>query len=158
METAKIIVSVVTVLIAIASFIIARRADIRSKKAEAIKNLLGEKETVAFAALKLLRDGFPRNSRDRNLIVSAFMQACVFERSDRARALLYRVIEMNRARYGVELREALLSIWKTFDSMEGYGFRKEELDLHTGRNRISAVEKVIGNLPDTEQIVGRERR
>jgi hypothetical protein len=157
METAKIIVSVVTVLIAISSFVIARRADIRSKKAEAIKNLLGEKETVAFAALKLLRDGLPRSSRDRNLVISALMQACVFERSDRARALLYRVIEINRAKYGDEFREALLSIWKTFDSMEFYRFRKEELDLDTGRNRIAAVEKVVGIHKHAEQIVGPER-
>ena len=72
------------------------------------------------------------------------MQACVFERSDRARALLYRVIEINRTKYGDEFREALLSIRKTFDSMEFYRFSKEELDLQTGRNRIAAVEKVVG--------------
>ncbi len=49
MEEIKLTVSVVAVLISIVSFVIARRSDVRTKKAEAIKNLLGEKETVAYA-------------------------------------------------------------------------------------------------------------
>lgn len=143
METAKLIISVGTVLVAIASFIIARRADVRSKKAEAIKELLGEKESVAFAALKLLRDGLPEDEAERRLVLAALMQACIFEGSDRARALLYRVIEKNRAKFGSELKDALQAIRDTFDSMDSYHFTKEELDLERGRRRISAVEKVI---------------
>src|ERR671919_257578 len=107
METVKLVVSVVSVLLAIAAFVIARRADTRAKKAEAIKELLGEKESVAFAALKLLRDGLPSRVADRQLVLPALMQACVFEGSDRARALLYRVIELNRVKFRDELRSAL---------------------------------------------------
>ena len=153
METAKIIVSVVAVLVAGASFIVARRSDLRSKKAELIKNLLGEKETVGFAALKLLQDGLPNNERDRSLVVSSIVQACVFERSDRARALLYRVIEKNRKTYGHEFKVALESIRKTFDRMDAYKFTEEELNLGTGRTRIAAADRVI-NPQNAEKIVG----
>jgi hypothetical protein len=142
-EPAKLVVAVLTVTIAIASFIIARRADSRSKKAEEVKSLLGEKESVAFAALKLLREQLPANERDRRLLLAALLQACVFEGSDRARALLYRVIELNRGQFREELRTALHAINDTFASMDEYKFTKEELDLERGRRRIAAVEKVV---------------
>lgn len=143
METGKLIVSIVTALIAIAAFIISRRADARSKKAETIKNLLAEKESVAFAALKLLRDGLPENPDERQLVLSALMQACVFEGSDRARALLYRVIELNRAKFRSEFQDALQAIQDTFKSMNSYQFQKDELDLGRGQRRISTVAKVV---------------
>lgn len=143
MEIAKLLVSVIAVLIAVASFIIARRVDIRAKKAEAVKTLLGNKESVAYAALKLLRDGLPNEAEERRLVLAALMQACVFEGSDRSRALLYRVIELNRAKYRPEIQEAHKTIRDTFDSMDRYQFPKEELNLNRGRIRISAIEKVI---------------
>jgi len=137
------LISAVAVLIAIASFIRARQADIRAMKAEAIRNLLGEKENVGFAALKLLRDGLPSNDKDRQLVIAAVMQACVFEGSDRARALLYRVIEQNRMNMRDQFRSALQAIDDTFKSMGHYNFAEEELDLSRGQRRIRAVEKVI---------------
>lgn len=143
MESWKLVISIASALVAIASFVIARHADARSKKAESIKSLLGEKESVAFAALKLLRDGLPEKEADRKLVLSALMQACIFEGSDRARALLYRVIELNRVKYRSEFRDALQSIKDTFDSMNGYQFQKDELDLSRGARRISAVDKVV---------------
>jgi hypothetical protein len=143
METAKLLVAVAAVFISIASFVIAREAEKRSKKAERIKNLLGEKESVAFAALKLLRDGLPENKAERILVVSALMQACIFEGSDRARALLYRVIELNRDKYHVEFVQALNEIQETFDSMNRFQFNKEELDLERGVRRIQTVRRVI---------------
>jgi hypothetical protein len=143
MEEMKLGVAVLAVLIATASFIIARQADVRSKKAESIKSLLGEKESVAFAALKLLRERLPAKEKDRRLLLAALMQACVFEGSDRARALLYRVIELNRGQFREELRTALHAINDTFASMDKYKFTKEQLDLARGRRRIAAVEKVV---------------
>ena len=91
MEAVKLAVSLLALIVAISSFAIAQLVDSRSKKAEDIRTLLGDKESVAFGALKLLRDGPPARSRDRSLVTMAIMQACVFEGSDRARALLYRV-------------------------------------------------------------------
>ena len=143
METGKLIVSIASALVAIAAFIISRRADARSKKAETIKNLLAAKESVAFAALKLLRDGLPGDADERQLVVSALMQACVFVGSDRARALLYRVIELNRVKYRSEFQNALQAIQDTFNSMSVYQFQKEELDLGRGQRRIAAVSKVV---------------
>lgn len=143
MEIAKLATSVVSVLLAVAAFVIARRADARAKKAEAIKELLREKESVAFATLKLLRDGLPSDAADRQLVVAGLMQASVFESSDRARALIYRVIELNRVKFRDELRSALQVIRDTFASMDRYQFIKDELDLERGKRRISAVQKVV---------------
>ncbi len=142
-ETAKLVISITAVIVSIASFAVAQRSAARAKKAEAITHLLGEKETVAFAALKLLRDGLPKDAAERKLVLAALLQACVFEGSDRARALLYRVIELNRVERREELRTALRSIKETFDGMTRYGFEKEDLDLESGRRRLAAVEKVV---------------
>ena len=142
-QGAQLLVSFLALLISVASFIVARYSDGRSKRAEAIKSLLSERESVAFAALKLLRDGLPEKSAERNLVLSALMQACVFEGSDRARALLYRVIELNRVKYRAELQHALKTIEDTFNSMDRFQFDAKELDLERGRRRIAAVKKVI---------------
>lgn len=144
-ETLKTFAAVAAVIVSALSFYIARLADKRAKKAELIKNLLGEKENVGFGALKLLRDGLPKEKKDRDLIISALMQACLFEGSDRARALLYRVIENNKIDYLNELQEALSIINENFKSMEKYGFSTDELDLARGRKRLAVVEKVVNS-------------
>jgi hypothetical protein len=131
------------VIISITTFFIARRADRRSKKAELIKNLLGEKENVGFGALKLLRDGLPETKKDRDLVISALLQACLFESSDRARAFLYRVIEKNKSKYPGEFEAGVTTIGEHLNCMDKYKFPKEELDLSRGRKRLSTVERVI---------------
>jgi hypothetical protein len=143
MEGLKTAIALTALILSAASFIVAQRSAARAKKAEAIKELLGEKETVAFAALRLLRDGLPRNDAERALVLAAVMQACVFEGSDRARALLYRVLDENRAKYSKELTAAFRSIKETFSSMDKFKFRPEDLDLERGRRRLAAVEKVL---------------
>lgn len=142
-EILKTGAAVAAVVISTISFAIARLADKRSKKAELIKNLLGEKENVGFGALKLLRDGLAKNKKQRDLVISALLQACLFESSDRARALLYRVIEQNRNKYPGEFEAGLLTIREHLDSMGRYNFPPEELDLSRGRRRLSTVERVI---------------
>jgi hypothetical protein len=143
MEELKTAIALTALLVSAASFIVAQRSAARANKAEAIKELLGEKETVAFAALRLLRDGLPGNGAERALVLAAVMQACVFEGSDRARALLYRVLDENRAKYSKELTAAFRSIKETFASMDKFQFRPEDLDLERGRRRLAAVEKVL---------------
>ncbi|MDD7942863.1 hypothetical protein PHK61_31070, partial [Actinomycetospora lutea] len=54
MEALKVAAAVLAVTISLASFLFAFLADRRSRKAEQIKNLLGERESVAFAGLKRL--------------------------------------------------------------------------------------------------------
>ena len=80
------------------------------------------------------------------MLMSALMQACVFEGSDRARALLYRVIEKNRAQLREEFRDALAAIEETFKNMDTYAFERGELDLSRVRRRIAAVAKVVNKV------------
>jgi hypothetical protein len=145
MEELKLVVAAVSVVLALASFAIARRADVRSKKAEAIEELLGEKEAVAFAALKLMQTGFPKSHQERALVLAALMQSCLFCSSDRARSLLYRVLELNRVTHRDEMKKALQTVKDTFDSMNRYHFTSDELNLERGNLRISAVDKVVNS-------------
>jgi hypothetical protein len=152
MQIASLIVSIVAAAVAGVSFFLAQLADVRSRKAETIRNLLGEKETVAFGALKLMRDGLPNNDKERRLIVDSVIQACLLEGSDRARALLYRVIETNPQRHSEFIR-SLRSLEDTFSSMSQYSFTKEDLDLSRGERRIKAVRKVVGADSDNQRRV-----
>jgi len=142
MNIASLIVAIAAVIVAALSFILAQMAAIRSRKAETVQNLLGEKETVAFGALKLMRDGLPSKDSDRRLIIDAVIQACVFESSDRARALLYRLIEMN-PRQHIEFTRSLRSVQETFQSMEKYSFTNEQLNLDRGKRRMETIRKVL---------------
>jgi hypothetical protein len=72
MEEIRLVVSIVAVLLATASFILARRSDERPRKAEAIKSLLREKETVPFAAPQLLRDGLPESAEEQRLLLEVW--------------------------------------------------------------------------------------
>jgi len=74
------IVSTISGLISVAAFLFARQADIRARRAETIKNLLGEKETVGYAALKILRDGMPRNRKERQDVIWALVQASLLSK------------------------------------------------------------------------------
>ena len=145
-DEAKLAIAAISSALAIASFVIARRTSVRAKKAESIKQLLGEKEAAAFAALKLLQDGLPVDTHERQTVLLALMQACVFEGSDRTRALLYRVIDVNRAKYGQECKQALEVIQETFTEMDRFQFTKEQLDLDRGRRRIAVAERVVNGL------------
>ncbi len=132
------------------SFILTQISNRRSKKAQRITNLLGDKETVAFAALKLLDKGLPSKKKDRLIVISAILQACLFVRSDRARALLFNVIEKYRNSHKDEFVKRMTSIEENFDNMEEFKFDKKELDLSSGRLRINATKKVINNLKETK--------
>src|SRR5215212_6446530 len=91
------------------------RETLRARRLENIRDLLGEKETVAFAAVQLMRGQTIRTAKhnildqttkllrrlvgmkeeDYSALFDAIICACVFESSDRARALLYDVIYKN---------------------------------------------------------------
>ena len=143
MNNIELATSIMAILISSASFWVAYQADDRSKKAERIKDLLGEKETVSFASLRLIREGFPKDVKERQLVIDAVLQASVLEGSDRARALLYRVIEDNRSGHRRELLDSLKRIRQTFENARKYNFTSEELDLGKGFMRLDAVQRVI---------------
>jgi hypothetical protein len=71
------------------------------------------------------------------------MQACILERSDRARALLYHVLYENRKKHGQEFLAAFDSFKKKFDSMKAFQFTEKELNLKRITPRLSALEKVL---------------
>jgi hypothetical protein len=143
MDIIQGIASVFAVIIAAVSLWVAHQADVRAKKAEEIKDLLGEKEAVSFAALKLIKQGFPKDAKERGLVIDAVLQACVFEKADRARALLYRVIADNRTRYHRELWDTFKQIRQTFDMMEKYQFTDEEFNPGSGLVRLHVVQRVL---------------
>ena len=122
----------------------------RARKAEDITRLLGENETVAFAALKLQKEGLQPEAKDRELLLRAMVTACVFTSSDRARALLYDVIERYRCQYHTEIRDALANVRRTFEEAESYNFpepqdpcKKDKLDLCKGFYRLQLAEAVF---------------
>ena len=143
MEEIKLVVSIAAVILSLASFGIAQHTAAKAKKKETLTHLLGDKETVSYAALKLLRDGLPTGNKDRALVISALFQACILEGSDRARALLYSVIEQNLPKYRNEMQKALTATATTYDSMAKYQFTKDELDLKNGRLRLATATKVV---------------
>ncbi|MBX3255086.1 MAG: hypothetical protein KF862_13165 [Chitinophagaceae bacterium] len=118
-------------------------AEMERQKAEDIKLLLGEKETVGFAAVKLMHEGLPRSTEDRKLTISAIINACLFEGSDRARAVLFYVIEHNKKKYQGEFKSELEKIKLVISTMSKYVFEKKELDLSSAETRLGAVEKII---------------
>jgi hypothetical protein len=127
-----------------------RNAEKRAKDAEDIASLLGENETVAFAALKLQTDGLPPNTGHRQLVLRAMMTACVFTSADRARAILYDVIDRyrNHAQYRGEIRDALDNVSRTFRAALEYDFpepsdAKDKFDLSKGVYRLQLVETVF---------------
>jgi len=141
---AKLIVSIVAVVLAVLSFALSQLAERRTRRAEAIKNLLGDKESVAFGALKLLRDGLPTRAKERTLVIDALMQACLLEGSDRARALLFRVIEENRSGdTAAEFVNGFRALEANFISMRKYDFEENELNFKKAERRLGAVRKVL---------------
>jgi hypothetical protein len=162
--SAQVLVSILALIVSVGSFSFAWISSLRAARTEEIKNLLGEKETVGFGALKLWRDGLPgesenvgrnrpkllrerrklREDRQRELIIRALMAACLFEGSDRARALLFKVIEKYRdSRFKDEFHRQYAEFKKTIDSMKTYGFNPKEFDPTSAENRLNAVKKVL---------------
>lgn len=132
-----------------------RAARERARKAEDIASLLGEKETVAYAALKLQRDGLPdKDLEHRTLLLRAIMTACVFSSSDRARALLYDMLYRAPIGYREEIEAAWSVVAETFNRIETIMLDPEipkvpadEFDLVTGKQRLALVRAVLDAPP-----------
>ena len=123
----------------------AQEAEALRLKAEDIKLLLGEKETVGFAAVKLLKEGLPKSEADRAQVISALFNGCLFEGSDRARAILFYLIHSNRDLYSNEFESAYDRFYKVITTMNDYGFDKDALDLVKAKLRIKALRTVLDN-------------
>jgi hypothetical protein len=77
-------------------------------------------------------------------VIRALFAACLFESSDRARALLLRVVaKYRRTPYRPEFEEQYAAFRQTVDSMEEYGFEKAEFNPRTANDHLNAVKKVL---------------
>ena len=80
----------------------------------------------------------------RELVVGALIAACVFESSDRARALLFRVIEKyRRTPYRKEFDHQYAEFKTSVDSMVKYAFTRDEFDPKNPKVRLEAIRKVL---------------
>ena len=66
-----------------------RAAEERVRKLENVRELLGEKETVAYAALLIGRDGLTDDPTERKLVLDALLLAGLLKGSDRAQAMVF---------------------------------------------------------------------
>ena len=122
----------------------------QKRKDDRIKDLLGEKETVSFAAVKLLREGLPRNSEDRAEVLAAVMQVCVLEGSNRSRAMLFAVLAENKYKYRGQIDTAYCNVLRIFEKMDKFKLTRDEFDPTKARLRLGAIQKVIAKPVETQ--------
>jgi hypothetical protein len=74
--------------------------------------------------------------------------ACLFEKSDRARALLLKVVEKYRdTPFKTDFDREYNAFKKMIDSMRSYKFEKNEFDSGSAELRLEAVRKVLQHKP-----------
>jgi hypothetical protein len=124
----------------------------RLRHAEDIRNLLGDKETVTYGALKVIDDGLPgrRRSRRRSGLIQALMQAGLLEGSDRARAMVFRAIQLAQTEHNEEVCATYKRMKAHFDAIKPLGFAKKELNFKKTDRRLGAVSKLLGLEEDNQ--------
>ena len=70
--------------------------DRKAKKREEVSQFLGDKKPVAYAALKIIREGFKGTSEEISEQIQMVIQGRLFEGSVRARILLYSIVSANK--------------------------------------------------------------
>jgi hypothetical protein len=148
---ATIIAAVIALIV---SLIVNIYHEYQIKKREDLSYLLGAKETVAYAALKLHQKGLPdipwyfrgylrkRRIEDRKLMSDAILQACIMEGSDRARATLYYFVE--KYSNDEDIKDSFKNIKNIYEVKERYHLSMHQ--LHLKRNvsaRIEAMDAII---------------
>lgn len=112
-----------------------------------VQSLLGSKETVGFTAFSYLMDGLPETPNHRKNAIRALCAAAVFERSDRARSLIFAVLKENYAKDRKEIDRFLSLFESNIKQLDDLSFSKEELDLSSPRHRASAIRKLLADGP-----------
>lgn len=110
-------------------------------KAEILKALQGEKESVGFTAMHFARVGLPADQHERDQVITSLVQAAVFSGSDRARAMIYHVLRTKADNQ--EVAAAVQNMDRLFGTAEAWGLDPEELDLERGLRRIEALKKAL---------------
>ena len=141
-ELLKTLGPTLTAVLAVLLFFYNFRKDKKAEKVQERNNFLGGKEPVAFAAFKILREGFEGSNKEIKEQVYTVIQGCLFEGSDRARALLYHVvIKHKNGKYASYFKEAYDHVIET--SKELINISKDELDRKNFDLRVSALEKIF---------------
>jgi hypothetical protein len=128
MDEIRTAVTAIGVLIAVASLFIARHADRQAKKSTSLMHLLGRKESVAFAAIKLSREGLPKDRDERTVVLQLLMQAIVYESSDRTREILLSTLSEHWKDYSSDIESAHSFVVEKFRSIQKYNYSDEELN------------------------------
>jgi hypothetical protein len=121
----------VAVAVAVVAFIFSVAQWIESRRSDRIKLLLGEKETVAFEAIRITRRPNMFIAKDT---LRALVLSTLFEGSDRARIQVYGALDKIRARHQqniVALRTELGQAAQRYGSavdIESYKKRLRQLD------------------------------
>ena len=137
MDEIRTAATAIGVLIAVASFFIARHAERVAKKKASLSHLLGSKETVAFAAMKLSQKGLPSNIEERTTILQLVMQAIIYESSDRTRAILLSTLSSHWKEYKTDIKAAHQFVLEKFHSIEKYKYSSRELNFeHAFKSKI----------------------
>ncbi|MFE0252342.1 hypothetical protein [Streptomyces sp. NPDC059010] len=120
-----------------------READQREARRESVvRALLGEKESVAYEAYSIIEHGWStmddEGNRDR---LNALCLAAVFERSDRAKSLIFRALDNYPQKR--EIKEVIDKLMRVFDRYYDQKKREDREVKQTGTDRLQSLERAI---------------
>jgi len=142
LEFLKALGPTLTAIIAAFLFFYNLRKDKKAEKVEELNKFLGGKEPVSNAAFKILREGFEGSDREIKEQVYMVIQGCIFEGSNRARAILYHVvIKHKNGKYAAYFKEAYDLVMETSKVLND--INSDELDRKNFDLRVSALEKLF---------------
>lgn len=103
----RAILSGAAVVISIVSVLFTLREKRRQKHATLISALQGEKEAVAFIAFQLRNHSWGGRRSDRLELLSALVVAWIFEKSDRARAMVHSALKAVYVDHESDVRQTI---------------------------------------------------
>ena len=136
----------ITAIIAEVLFFYNREKDKKGQKMQDLNNFLGNKEPVAFAAFKILREkGFKGSEEEKKEQIYTVIQGCLFEGSDRARAILYHVVNKykDEKEYASHFNEAFNHLIETSKEIYEWKLSENELDCKNFSARMSVLRKIF---------------
>jgi hypothetical protein len=108
-----------------------------------IQALLGEKESIGFTTLILSTEGLSKDVLYRRQILTSLVQAAFFSGSDRARGMVYSVLQDNYPIYKPEIDKIINSLDRMFEQMKEFPLNEKELDRESFELKLGALKKVL---------------
>jgi hypothetical protein len=115
-----------------------------ARHASLMMALRGDKAAIGYEAHRLAEDGWPSRSKQRRELPDALCLAFVFERSDRARALVYEALESAPVTDAPAIVAVLRKLVLVFSAAEGHG---ADFDLERGWKRLATLGRLF-KVPD----------